>query len=192
MSPADEVLVDGVDVRDIDPDVLWSRVGLVPQKPYLFSGTIASNLRYGRPDATDEQIWQALDTAQASDFVEEMDSTDRCADRPGRHQRLRRPAPAAVDCTRPGQASRDLRLRRRVQRAGCRHRCATARSPGGPDQGRGRADRRAAGLHGASGRSDHRLGRRHHRGRGHPHRTVGQLPDLPRDRGIQLSIEEAA
>ncbi|MPM47549.1 putative ABC transporter ATP-binding protein [bioreactor metagenome] len=69
------VLVDGVDVRDIDPDVLWSRVGLVPQKPYLFSGTIASNLRYGRPDATDEQIWQALDTAQASDFVEEMDST---------------------------------------------------------------------------------------------------------------------
>jgi len=47
----------------------------VPQKPYLFSGTIASNLRYGRPDATDEQIWQALDTAQASDFVEEMDST---------------------------------------------------------------------------------------------------------------------
>ena len=69
------VLVDGVDVRDIDPDVLWSRVGLVPQKPYLFSGTIASNLRYGRPDATDEQIWHALDTAQASDFVEEMDST---------------------------------------------------------------------------------------------------------------------
>ena len=49
------MLVDGVDVRDLDPEVLWSRIGLVPQKPYLFSGTVASNLRYGKPDATDER-----------------------------------------------------------------------------------------------------------------------------------------
>lgn len=67
------VRVDGVDVRDLDPDLLWSKVGLVPQKPYLFSGTIASNLRYGNPDATEEEMWHALKIAQAEDFVSEMD-----------------------------------------------------------------------------------------------------------------------
>lgn len=68
-----QVLVDGVDVREIDPDVLWSRMGIVPQKPYLFSGTVASNLRYGKPDATDEELWAALEIAQAKGFVEKMD-----------------------------------------------------------------------------------------------------------------------
>ncbi|NQX36037.1 ABC transporter ATP-binding protein [Herbiconiux sp. VKM Ac-2851] len=68
-----QVLVDGVDVRQLDPDLLWSRIGLVPQKPYLFSGTVASNLRYGKPDATDEELWHALEVAQAADFVREMD-----------------------------------------------------------------------------------------------------------------------
>ena len=68
-----EVLVDGVDVRHLDPDALWSRIGLVPQKPYLFSGTVASNLLYGRPDATPEQMWEALRIAQAADFVEKLD-----------------------------------------------------------------------------------------------------------------------
>ncbi|MGB3955923.1 MAG: ABC transporter ATP-binding protein [Brooklawnia sp.] len=67
------VLVDGVDVRDIDPDVLWSRIGLVPQRAYLFSGTVRSNMAYGDPDASEDEIWQALDIAQASDFVSEMD-----------------------------------------------------------------------------------------------------------------------
>lgn len=66
------VLVDGVDVREYDPEALWSRIGLVPQKPYLFSGTVASNLRYGNPDATDEELWAALEIAQARDFVEAM------------------------------------------------------------------------------------------------------------------------
>jgi ATP-binding cassette subfamily B protein len=66
------VLVDGTDVRDLDPEVLWSRVGLVPQKPYLFSGTVASNLRYADPDATDEELWEALLVAQAADFVAAM------------------------------------------------------------------------------------------------------------------------
>jgi len=66
------VFVDGVDVARLDPDLLWSRIGLVPQKPYLFSGSVASNLRYGKPDATDEELWAALDIAQASDFVREM------------------------------------------------------------------------------------------------------------------------
>jgi ATP-binding cassette subfamily B protein len=65
------VLVDGVDVRDLDPDLLWSRIGLVPQSGYLFSGTIASNLRYGNPDATDDDLWAALEIAQAKDFVTE-------------------------------------------------------------------------------------------------------------------------
>jgi len=66
------VLVDGVDVRDLDPDTLWGRIGLVPQKPYLFSGTVASNLRFADPEATDEQLWAALEIAQATDFVRAM------------------------------------------------------------------------------------------------------------------------
>ena len=66
------VMIDGVGVRDLDPEMLWSRIGLVPQKPYLFTGTVASNLRYGNPQATDEELWQALEVAQARDFVEAM------------------------------------------------------------------------------------------------------------------------
>jgi ATP-binding cassette subfamily B protein len=66
------VLVGGVDVRELDPAVLWAQIGLVPQSPYLFSGTVASNLRYGDPEATDEQLWDALEVAQARDFVEAM------------------------------------------------------------------------------------------------------------------------
>ena len=66
------VLADGEDVRSIDPDTLWSRIGYVPQKVYLFSGTVASNLRYGKPDATEEEMWRALEIAQARDFVEDM------------------------------------------------------------------------------------------------------------------------
>ena len=67
------VRVDGVDVREMDPDALWARIGLVPQKPYLFTGTVASNLRYGKPDATDDELWHALEVAQAADFVRELD-----------------------------------------------------------------------------------------------------------------------
>ena len=66
------VLIDGVEVRDLDPEMLWNRIGLVPQKAYLFTGTVASNLRYGNPQATDEDLWAALEIAQARDFVEEM------------------------------------------------------------------------------------------------------------------------
>ena len=67
------VLVDGVDVRELDPDLLWGLIGLVPQKPYLFSGTVASNLRYGKPDASDDELWEALEIAQAKDFVSEFE-----------------------------------------------------------------------------------------------------------------------
>jgi ATP-binding cassette subfamily B multidrug efflux pump len=66
------VEVAGVDVRRLDPDVLWSRIGLVPQKAFLFTGTVAGNLRHGKPDATEEEMWQALEVAQARDFVEAM------------------------------------------------------------------------------------------------------------------------
>lgn len=58
-----------VDIGDLDPDVLRARIGLVPPKPYLFSGTVATNLRYGKPDATDNELWEALTVAQAADFV---------------------------------------------------------------------------------------------------------------------------
>jgi ATP-binding cassette subfamily B protein len=66
------VLVDGVDVREWEPDALRRRIAIVPQKPYLFSGTVASNLRYGDPDATDDELWRYLEIAQARDFVAAM------------------------------------------------------------------------------------------------------------------------
>jgi ATP-binding cassette subfamily B protein len=69
---AGEVFLDGVNVRELDPTVLNSRIGLVPQKAFLFTGTIASNLRYGKADATDEEIWEALEIAQAADFVRNL------------------------------------------------------------------------------------------------------------------------
>ena len=69
---AGAVLVDGVDVRELDPDLLWGRIGLVPQRAYLFSGTVATNLRYGKPDATDDELWAALEVAQGADFVRAM------------------------------------------------------------------------------------------------------------------------
>jgi ATP-binding cassette, subfamily B, multidrug efflux pump len=70
---AGSVSVDGVDVREMDPEELWRRIGLVPQRPYLFSGTVASNLRYGNPDASDDELWEALRVAQGEDFVRAME-----------------------------------------------------------------------------------------------------------------------
>ncbi|MEU5279825.1 ABC transporter ATP-binding protein [Streptomyces asoensis] len=69
-----EVLVDGVPVDEVDPVLLAKTVGLVPQKPYLFAGTVATNLRYGNPDATDEELWHALEVAQAKDFVSKLEN----------------------------------------------------------------------------------------------------------------------
>ncbi|MEI6666335.1 MAG: ABC transporter ATP-binding protein, partial [Chloroflexota bacterium] len=66
------VLIDDVDVRTIAPQTLAGVVALVPQSAYLFSGTVASNLRYGKPDASDADLWHALDIAQARTFVEAM------------------------------------------------------------------------------------------------------------------------
>ncbi len=67
------IAVDGVDIRTFAPEALWQLIGLVPQKAYLFTGTVASNLRYGKPDATDEEMWEALEIAQAKDFVAALD-----------------------------------------------------------------------------------------------------------------------
>jgi ATP-binding cassette subfamily B protein len=69
---AGRLLVDGVDVREQSLEGLWARIGLVPQRAYLFSGTVADTLRFGNENATDEEIWHALEIAQARDFVEEM------------------------------------------------------------------------------------------------------------------------
>uniref|UniRef100_A0AAU2VA76 ABC transporter ATP-binding protein/permease n=1 Tax=Streptomyces sp. NBC_00003 TaxID=2903608 RepID=A0AAU2VA76_9ACTN len=68
-----QVLVDGEDVRTLDPVLLAKTVSLVPQKPYLFSGTVATNLRYGNPDASDEELWHALEVAQAKEFVSKLE-----------------------------------------------------------------------------------------------------------------------
>ena len=131
------VLVDGVDVRDLEPELLWSRIGLVPQKPYLFSGTVASNLRYANPDATDDELWEALEIAQARDFVAAHARRPRRPHRPGRHERVGRPAPAPGH--RPGARAqaRDLPVRRLVLGARPRHRRpaagrARARAPPTP------------------------------------------------------------
>jgi ATP-binding cassette subfamily B protein len=69
---AGQVRIDGVDARELALDALWARIGMVPQRPYLFSGTIATNLKYGDPNATDDELWKALEIAQARDFVEAM------------------------------------------------------------------------------------------------------------------------
>ncbi len=69
---AGTVLVDGVDVREVDRQALWKRIGMVPQRAYLFSGTVAGNLRYGDEAASDDDLWRALEIAQARDFVQEM------------------------------------------------------------------------------------------------------------------------
>ena len=68
-----EILMGGVDVRQAEPEALWATLGLVPQKPFLFAGTVATNLRLGREEADDDELWAALEVAQARDFVEEMD-----------------------------------------------------------------------------------------------------------------------
>ena len=67
-----QVLLDGIDVRDQSLESLWSELGLVPQRSFLFGGTVGQNLRYGKSDATDDELWKALEIAQARDFIEEL------------------------------------------------------------------------------------------------------------------------
>ena len=176
------VLVDGVDVRDMAQQDLWSRIGFVPQKAFLFSGTVASNLRYGDEDATDEELWHALEIAQGREFVAEMPEGLEAPDHPGRHQRLGRPAPAAGHRPRAGQApeiyvfddsfsaldfTTDARLRAALKRETADATVIIVAQRVGHDHAR---------------RPHHRDRGRHDRRHGHARRAHGDQRDLPRDR----------
>ena len=181
---AGQVMIDGVDVRDLDPEVLWERVGLVPQKPYLFSGTVASNLRYGKADATEDEMWEALSVAQAADFVRAMpgglDTTIAQGGTNvsgGQRQRLaiaralvRRPEVYLFDDSFSAlDLATDARLRAalapytRGLRGDHRRSACVHHRVGRPD-------------HGARGRSDGRAG--------NARRPVGDVAHLCRDRGL--------
>ena len=178
------VLVDGVDVRDLDPDTLWGRIGLVPQKPYLFSGTVASNLRFADPDATDDELWAALEIAQATDFVRAMPGGLEAHDRPGRLQRVGRPAPASGH--RPGARAqaRDLPVRRLVLRARPGHRRPAAGRARAAHRRRHGHHRRPAGVDDHPRRSDPGARRRRVGRSRHPRRAARDLPDVSRDRRV--------
>ena len=187
-----QVLIDGVDVRDLAPDDLWQRIGLVPQKPYLFSGTVASNLRYGRPDATEDEMWEALTVAEAADFVRAMPGgldaqiaqggTNVSG---GQRQRLaiaralvRRPEIYLFDDSFSAlDLATDARLRAALVPVDPRRHRARGR-PAGVDDRRRRPDPRARG----------RPARRPR----HPRRAAGDLPDLRRDRVVADPRGEAA
>ncbi len=163
------VRVGGSDVRRVEPEALWSQIGLVPQKAYLFSGTVRSNLLHGKPDATEDELWQALETAQARDFVEALaDGLDAPVTQGGtnfsggQRQRL---AIARALVRRPG----DLPVRRLVLGPRPGHRRATAGGAATDD------DRRHHGHRGPAGHHDHRR-RPDPRARGRPRRRSRHPP----------------
>ena len=108
---AGSVRIAGVDVRELDTDFLWSIVGLVPQRTHLFSGTIATNLAYGKPDATEAEMWEALEVAQAADFVRLMHGQLDGPRRPGGRQPVRGTTTAPLDRPGPGAQAGHLPLR---------------------------------------------------------------------------------
>ena len=178
------VLVDGVDVRDIEPELLWSRIGLVPQKPYLFSGTVASNLRYANPDATDDELWAGARDRPGPRLRVGDARRARRADQPGRHQRVRRAAPAPRDRPRARPPARHLPVRRLVLRARPRDRRPPARRARAGRRRRGDGHRRPAGVDDHQRRPDPRArGRPAGRAR-HAPRAARDLPDLRRDRRV--------
>ena len=124
---AGAVLVDDVDVRDYDTERLWSAIGLVPQRGYLFSGTVADNLRYGKADATDEEMWEALRVADADGFVRAHDDGLQMRVAQGGINFSGGPAATAGDRAGGHPPPRHLLVRRRVLRAGCAHRRTGAR-----------------------------------------------------------------
>ena len=181
---AGSVLVDGVDVREFALQDLWRRIGLVPQKAFLFSGTVASNLRHGDETASDDELWRLLETAQGKDFVGRDAGAARSPRRAGRRQRLGRAAPAPGDRQGAGQARPDQHLRRQLLGARLHDRRAAAR---GAQEGDGRRDgdhRRAARRHDHARRPHRRARGRHHRRDGHPRRAAEDQRDLPRDRRL--------
>ena len=188
-----ELRVDGVDVRRLAPERLWSVIGLVPQRAYLFSGTVRSNLLHGKPDATDEEMWAALEIAQAADFVREMaDGLDAPIAQGGTNvsggQRQRLAIARAVvkrpeiylfdDSFSALDLATDARLR-------------AALRPGHPR--RDGADRRPARLHDPRRRPDPRArGRRRRRPRHAPASCSPRSTTYQEIVASQLSAEEAA
>ena len=187
------VLVDGVDVRERDRQELWSRLGIVPQRAFLFSGTVADNLRYGKQSATDDELWHALDVAQARDVVEELSGGLDAVIDAGRREPLRRSAAAPGDRPRAGPAAGGLRVRRQLLRAGLRHRRPTARGPARRHAGRDGDRRRPADQHhhgrGPDRRARRGQGRRHRHARGAARRAARPTA---RSSTSQLTAAEAA
>ena len=181
-----QVLVDGVDVRELDQRLVERRIGLVPQKPFLFSGTVASNLRFGNPDATDDELWEALEVAQARDFVAAMPGE---LDAPiaqggtnvsgGQRQRLaiaralvRKPAIYLFDDSFSAlDLATDARLR-------------AALVPVTTDAVTVIVAQRVSTI--VQRRPDPRARGRAHRRARHPPRAARVLPDVPGDRGVPV------
>ena len=178
------MLVNGVDVREQELEELWSSIGLVPQAAYLFSGTVASNLRFGRPEATDAELWRALEIAQARDFVAAMPGgLDAPIDQGGTNvsggQRQRLSIARALvkqprlylfdDCFSALDAATDARLRAALKAGDAR---------------RGRGDRGPAGEHDHARRPDHRARRRAASSGWARTRAAGELRSLPGDRRV--------
>ena len=179
--------VDGVDVRDYDTEQLWSAIGLVPQRGYLFSGTVADNLRYGKADATDERDVGRVAGGGGRRLRPRPPRRPGDAGRAGRHQLLGRTAATTGDRARRDPPAGDLPVRRRVLGARRAHRCAGPRLAA---RGLGRRDGGhcvATYFDGRGGRPGRRRRRRPGRRHRHARDTAGQLPDLRRVRRLTVA-----
>ena len=116
-----QVLLGGVDITTVDLETIWANIGLVPQRPYLFSGTVASTLRYGAPEATDEEIWDALGGGTSERLRHRNARRPWLGDRAGRHHSFRRPAPATVHREGTHSQAAGTRVRRLVLRTRHNH-----------------------------------------------------------------------
>jgi ATP-binding cassette subfamily B protein len=141
------VLVDGVDVRDMTQADLRARIGFVPQKAVLFTGTVAANIRYGREEASDDEVRYAATVAQAIDFIDAMPETFASPISQGGTNLVGRPETAPFNRARDRQEARSLRLRRQLLRAGLRDRRETARRSQEGNRQRHRLRRRPAHQH---------------------------------------------
>ena len=163
-----QILIDGIPVTDFNRHQLAQLIGLVPQKPYLFSGTIASNLRFGNDDASDDELWEALRIAPGRRLRRREGRPARRTRRPGRNELLRRTASAPLHRQSPDGETADLCLRRFVLRPRRRHRRTAARGPRRIDGGGHRHRRRPTRVHDPRRRSDHRPRGREDRRTRHP------------------------
>ena len=154
------VLVDGVDVRELEPEELWGGSGSCRSGPTCSPARSRRNLRYGNPDATDEELWARAGGRAGRGLRAGHAGGPRGADRPGRHERLRRPAPAARDRPGAGAPARDLPVRRLVLRARPRHRRPAARRAAAGHRRGDRGDRRPARVDHRGRRPDRRARRR--------------------------------